>query len=236
VFADLRIAPSAGLTRPHFDPIAVRELFGPQQIWDLLRSTAVLRDGVALAIVGPPRSGKSTLLQHVTLTLAANRHRRYRSRPYFPILLAIREHAASIIADDQQTLAQLAPRHFSVRRLFPNLDPPPGWFERRLQRGDSLILLDGLDEVADADQRRTIAAWVEWQVRMYSTCRFIVAARPQGYRDAPLEHANIVEVLPFTAEQVRTFVSHWYLANEIHAAMGKVTVAVQHGRIRSASG
>jgi hypothetical protein len=46
----------------------------------------------------------------------------------------------------------------------------------------------------------------------------VITSRPQGYRDAPLQHAHISEVQPFTARQVRQFVENWYCANEIVAS------------------
>jgi len=40
---------------------------------------------------------------------------------------------------------------------------------------------------------------------------FILSARPQGYRDAPLQRANVLEVQPFNSDQVRKFIENWYL-------------------------
>src|SRR5262245_38652354 len=83
VFVDLRIAPSGNPQRPGMDSIAVKELTGNRPIWEFLRVKRGKNEApAALAVVGPPGCGKTTLLQHVALTLAANRQRRYRLRAY----------------------------------------------------------------------------------------------------------------------------------------------------------
>lgn len=44
---------------------------------------------------------------------------------------------------------------------------------------------------------------------------FIVTSRPFGYRKNPLSRVTVLEVSPFTIDQVRKFISNWYIANEI---------------------
>ena len=45
------------------------------------------------------------------------------------------------------------------------------------------MLLDGLDEVASADDRRVVADWVERQVAAYPRNHFVVTSRPYGLPD-----------------------------------------------------
>jgi len=85
------------------------------------------------------------------------------------------------------------------------LEAPKRWFELQLRRGRCLVLLDGLDEVAEPRQRRIVSTWVDDQILSYPSSRFILSARPQGYRDAPLQRANVLEVQPFNSDQVRKF-------------------------------
>src|SRR5262249_43400452 len=95
------------------------------------------------------------------------------------------------------------------------LGPPPGWFQSCLQAGRCLVMLDGLDEVADESQRKAVSAWVDKQVEHFPENFFIVTSRPHGYRSRPLERATVVEVQPFSVRQVREFVRNWYTANEV---------------------
>jgi hypothetical protein len=86
---------------------------------------------------------------------------------------------------------------------------------RQLSRGKCLILLDGLDEVADAILREEVVKWVQQQMHIYALNRFLVSSRPFGYRSNPLSGVMLLDVRPFTFEQIQRFVQNWYRANEI---------------------
>ncbi len=103
------------------------------------------------AIVGPPGSGKTTLLKHLALLLAD------RKAPirHTPVLLFLRDHAAAIGTNPEVKLTEL------IETSLKDLPPPKGWFSHRIQKGKCLIMLDGLDEVADPDLRRKVVRWVE---------------------------------------------------------------------------
>lgn len=220
VFVDLRIDPS-NPQKFNLNPIATKELISSRTIWEVLRvydSTDF--EAKSIAIIGPPGSGKTTLLQHVALTLATKRHRQHKIQARTPIFLSIRNHVNDI-AKDNVPLGALVQHHFSDEKIFAGLAPPRGWFDKKLQKGSCLVLLDGLDEVAESEKRRQVSAWIDIQVKNYPRCRFIVTARPQGYREAPLERGDVLEVQPFTDRQVQTFVKNWYLANEFISSGGK---------------
>lgn len=222
VFVELRIAPNA-IHQARIDLIDPRERSGSRPVWEFLRQIAN-EEAQALAIVGAPGSGKTTLLQHIALTLAANRQRRHRIRAYVPILLFLRDLVPAIASPSPPSLGALAQVYFSRKPGYPA--PPPGWFERELLRGGCLVLLDGLDEVANDDQRLAVSAWVDEQIRTYSRSPFILTARPNGYRAAPLQGAHVLEVQPFSPEQTRAFIHNWYLANEIMRFGGQVDPGV----------
>lgn len=222
VFVDLQISPSSNPNRPNLDPIAVRQIANARTIWDFIRTSKnVDGDAVVLVIIGPPGCGKTTLLQFVAMTLAANQQRRYKLPVYTPILLFLRDHVAAITNQPDISLGEIAQLYFSSGR-YANLQPPVGWFEKQLRKGKCLVLLDGLDEVAQINKRVAVSEWVQQQLISYPRCRFVVTSRPQGYQAAPLKPVNVVEVLPFSNEQVQRFVRNWYLANEVVSA-GNIT-------------
>lgn len=163
-------------------------------------------------IVGPPGSGKTTLLNHLALGFAAGKA----PLKLTPVLLFLREHAAAIGANPEVRLTD----ELNASLKDPSLkDPPPpaGWFEDRLRRGRCLVMLDGLDEVADPELRRKVVEWVERQVGIFGENRFLVSSRPNGYRDNPFSGFTVLRVLPFNRDQVERFVRNWYLANEMVA-------------------
>jgi hypothetical protein len=208
---------SAEDQRSAWAPLERRELAGNRPIFDFLRQIA--RNGaVAVAVLGPPGSGKTTLLQHVALTLARNRQRPHGLRAYVPLFLFLRDHVKQIAVAEPPTLADLVQGHMAKRS---HLAPPPRWFEGQLLAGKCMVLLDGLDEVADKALRERVASWVDTQIKAYPRSPFVLSARPQGYREAPLERAHVLEIQPFGAEQAKAFVRSWYLANEIMASNGE---------------
>lgn len=232
VFVDLRIASTHNLQDTNFDPISLKELAGARPLWDFLRSSKGKKK--VLAIIGAPGCGKTTMLQHVALTFAANKQRQYGFSPLVPIVLFLRNHVEQILAKNQSrqpNLAELAYDHFNYQENYPDLNPPPLWFAKQLKKGKCLVLFDGLDEVADAEDRKQVSAWIEEQIAVYSRCRFIITARPQGYLSAPVKGAQMLEVQPFNAAQVRQFVEAWYYAHEVTAFGGKIDKGV-HQRAR----
>ena len=211
VFVELDIAPSHAL-QVSANSLQFKSLPGSQPIWTFLRRFKN-NHATALAILGPPGCGKTTLLKHLALMCAANQQRRHQLRAYIPVLLFLREHARAI-HDSSPSLAELVQTHFSNQTRYPELDPPSNWFPAQLNAGRCLVLLDGLDEVSE-DLRETIVTWVDRQIREYPRCRFILTARPQGYIETPLTQAHVLEVMSFTPRQVEQFIRNWYLATKI---------------------
>ncbi|MEV0646505.1 hypothetical protein AB0I28_14700 [Phytomonospora sp. NPDC050363] len=112
-------------------------------------SEAIARsDSAVVAVIGGPGSGKTTLLRHEALSACL------RKRAGIPILLEIRQHSAAIVADPAPTLATLA-----VSVDWQAGRTPAEWLEERLRDGGCLVLLDGLDEVAGEDDRRSVVRW-----------------------------------------------------------------------------
>jgi hypothetical protein len=183
---------------------------GSHTIWEYI-STHRIKN---LAVVGAPGSGKTTMLKHMALTLTAPpRHIRKKRIPMLiPVLLFLRDHRSDITDNINVNLTTLIRNQFE-RRQVPI--PPDGWLEKQLEKGNCLIMLDGLDEIADIKMRRQVVIWVEKCMEAYGNNRFIITSRPHGYKSNPLSNVTVLQVRPFTDIQVKQFIHNWYLANEL---------------------
>jgi hypothetical protein len=210
VFVDITVAP----LNPQLsasNPFRAPQLLGKRSLWDFIAN----KDPAyrCLAILGPPGSGKTTLLQHIAISLTGARRPigRLQFHRLLPAFLYLRDHVSTISADPTLTLADL----LTNVEVHEHTRPPVGWFRHKLDNGSCLVLLDGLDEVTDDARRRTLALWVEQQVRAYGSCRFLITSRPYGFKSNPLNGATVVEVQPFTPDQIRQFIQSWSLAQEV---------------------
>ncbi|MDX9990863.1 MAG: NACHT domain-containing protein [Anaerolineales bacterium] len=185
---------------------------GTHTIWEYVNSKG--SNGHNYAILGAPGSGKTTLVKFIALSLAAPAHRRRKMGipSVLPVLLFLRDHVTEIVANPNAALAPLLQEQFK-RREAPI--PPTGWLEKQLQDGKCLIMLDGLDEVADPENRRKMVAWVEEKMKAHGKNRFLLTSRPHGYQSNPMEGVTVLQVRPFSTKQVEKFAHNWYLANEI---------------------
>jgi energy-coupling factor transporter ATP-binding protein EcfA2 len=171
------------------------------------------RPRVVLALIGQPGCGKSTLLAHAARRSAQQTALGRPGRRRVPVLLALREHAGPIVADPEISLPKV------IRAAVGDSagSQPDGWWERQLRRGRCLVLLDGMDEIAYADDRLVVAKWIERQVAAHPGNHFVITARPHGVPEQLAAQAEVLVIRPFTAEQVQLFLDRWYLAAERHA-------------------
>jgi predicted NACHT family NTPase len=166
---------------------------------------------MVLAVIGGPGSGKTTLLRH-TARVVCQEHRA-RRRP-IPILLYLRDHIAEIASSPLVSLPFLVRETLGLR----GGNEPETWFDQRLEGGDCVVMLDGLDEVAKYEERRAVADWVERQVSQHPRNDFVITSRPRGYRDTGNDGAIVLQVQGFTPDQVSQFVRNWYTAVDQHSA------------------
>lgn len=191
-----------------------------------------------LAILGAPGSGKTTMMRYVTFLYATRTPRKLHpdAPQLIPVLLYLRDVYTDIIQNPDISLADLATNWAENLQKTDPLKPPPGWFAKQLRRNRCLIILDGLDEVADETQRQQISQWVDRQMYEYPQTRFILTSRPLGYEKAQLqEDVMVLEVEPMTDEQIQTFVRSWYLATEVKIQGGEDDLGVREEAAQQAN-
>jgi predicted NACHT family NTPase len=217
VFVPLRIT-SKSLEQISPALIQRQETTGTLEIWDFLAESQREPAYQRMVIIGAPGSGKTTLLRQITLTYAHNSHRR-RSRKVptlVPVFLPLHKIREDITAANPQGLPELIVEQVKTLPKGTTLNLSPQWFESKLLDGKCLVMLDGLDEVADEAQRRQVSQWVDGQMRTYPDTRWILTSRPYGYRNAQLTEARTtLAVQSFSLQQMELFLKRWYLQNEI---------------------
>lgn len=183
---------------------------GSQNIWEYL----MLEQKAGFMLLGAPGSGKTCLLKHMTLTLAHPQKRLFSGIPNrFPIFLSFNNHQTIINGKPDYSLAEAA--HYSLM-MGQMVDPlPASWFEAQLQTGRCLIMLDGLDEIADPIHRENVVIWIKEQIALYQNNCFVITSRLLTSDYDSLKEMMSLEIQPFNREQIQQFVISWYQANQL---------------------
>ena len=143
----------------------------------------------SVAVLGDPGSGKTTLLRHLALTLAeqclVNIRLGRDDSPRLPVLIRVAAYAEGDLRDGRSLTDSLEALH--ARAECPT-DAVQDLLETELSSGGCLVLLDGLDEVVNADERRSVVRQIEDFVRRHAARgnKFVVSSRVAGYETAAL--------------------------------------------------
>ncbi|MEL6381639.1 MAG: GUN4 domain-containing protein [Cyanobacteria bacterium J06626_18] len=182
-----------------------------------------------LVILGAPGSGKTTLMRYLSLMYANQTPEALHPKApqFIPVLLYLREEYPKIL-NNPVLLENFLPQWVAELQKSSLLKTPPDWFAKQLRDQRCLILLDGMDEVADESDRRRIRDWIDEQMYEYPETPFILTSRPAGYKEkAELKQdAVVLEVEPLDSDQIRQFIRNWYLAVETKKQGGKVDLGV----------
>ncbi|MFD3948246.1 NACHT domain-containing protein [Streptomyces sp. NPDC058579] len=91
------------------------------------------------------------------------------------------------------------------------LSPPEGWADRVLAAGRGLVLVDGIDEIPEAERERA-RRWLRDLLASYDGNRWLVTSRPTAVRDDWLTSDGFAELTlaPMSTAEVTTFVRRWH--------------------------
>ncbi len=162
-----------------------------------------------LVLLGAPGSGKTTLMSYFTVMLAQKQPQLLglaAGTDWLPILIRIRDLSRYSDISILEYVQHFARNNLSVNQL------PRGFFEYWLEDGRALILLDGLDEIADSAKRVEIIRKIECFLGQFEQNRAIITSRPAGYkpvffRTQELPHYTLQL---FDESKIELFVKYWY--------------------------
>lgn len=196
-----------------------------------------------LLITGEPGAGKSTLSSHVAWTLSRIWLRQDSSldAPTSEPVIPLRVAARTLVDQSGSWSAVLcqAARRSLGRSLVA--DPDPHLFAGRVQGARWLVMVDGLDEIADHDARSDVIHTIAQHARAGSDYRFVVTSRPLPEAElAPLRRPFIgaYDIEPFGAAELRDFAGKWFATQyeddqeRARAATDRFLKETQDGRLR----
>ena len=248
---DVILPPSEekGLTARLFGKGKYRAI--PEELAEVAREQRVsaltaLAKNPKTVLLGDPGSGKTTLTNHLALCLAMDelepdadwlaRLEGWTSGRLLPARVVLREFAAHAIPANAeqgnagmlwQFLKEEAERH-GYAEFFPAL-------RAELIEKGGLLILDGLDEVPEADCRRkcTQDAITDF-TRTAKKCRLVITCRTYAYPAARLEGFDAYPLLPFSREQIEQFIDRWYAAVRLKERFTEQEVSERAATLKSA--
>jgi formylglycine-generating enzyme required for sulfatase activity len=211
----------------------------PDQEMKRLSALAQLDRHNRLVLLGEPGSGKTTFVNFVTLCLSGEElgredinldlltaplpddegKDREELQPWshdhlLPVRVSLRDFAArGIPAPSQQAAAEDLLKFLTTELKAAALGDFAGHLFRELLEKGGLLLLDGLDEVPEADHcRLQIKQAIEDFVKTFPRCRVLITSRTYAYRRQDWELSGFADVVlaPFATGQIQRFVDRWY--------------------------
>ncbi|MFE4973448.1 NACHT domain-containing protein [Kitasatospora sp. NPDC056651] len=161
-----------------------------------------------ILVRGLAGSGKTTLLQWLTVA-TAKRQLPSQLKPlrgHIPFLLPLR----TLVR--QHSLP--SPAEFLDHLDCPLAAAQPAdWADRVLSSGRGMVLLDGVDEVPQADRKRTFR-WLDELLAAYPHSFFALTTRPTAVREGQFVGEGFVEltVRPMGTRDVTVFIDRWHEA------------------------
>ncbi len=176
-----------------------------------------------LVIIGDPGCGKTTLISYLALTYGrtlsgmedlVQERLGLKEANALPVVLPLRnlgyhlnEKHSNPGKDGPAVLLDYLREYYEAQQI----PLPEDFFSTYLNQGEAVLLLDGMDEVANPAMRQRVARLIEMFALRFGKCRFVVTSREVGYEGASRIGAEfgLAKVREFDPAEVRQFVRDW---------------------------
>ncbi|MEP7010680.1 MAG: SUMF1/EgtB/PvdO family nonheme iron enzyme [Acidobacteriota bacterium] len=187
----------------------------PAELLDLLK------DKAGLVLLGDPGAGKSTFLKFLALKAARGESEELGLGLRLPLLAPLAAYATRLGGEPGLNLQSFLAEQLAEQGVQVNA---ARLLAEGLGKGRMLILLDGLDEVADEKLRHKVAARVKdfFCAVQGDGNKLVATSRIVGYAEARIEAEGLGEgtLVDFDDDEIEAFVTRWTAAVE-RAARGE---------------
>ncbi len=179
-----------------------------------------LHTSPCIVLLGEAGAGKTTLLTYLTHCCATGQVEHeptladVSGNALLPLFISLRDYAGESAT---RSLDYSLIHHLYTlanERLY--FAPPYKFFEDALEAGQCLVCLDGLDEIWDIGQRKTVADAISVLVSRFPHSRYLVTSRSAGYHQSPLTYTLFEHytLLPLNDESIHLVITRWYQVDD----------------------
>lgn len=174
---------------------------------ELMTIDVALKKTKRILIRGQAGSGKTTMLQWLAVKAASCGFDTclLEWNAFVPFFIRLRDCVDKGLPKPEDFPGIVAP---SIAGTMPN-----GWVHEKLKSGNAIILVDGVDEMREA-QRSDVRIWLKELCETFPTARVVVSSRPtaieENWMDA--QEFDDAELQPMELSDIYSFIEHWHSA------------------------